>query len=88
MQLAALYALLDPDDERYGEWSQEQLVEMNARFVAALEQAFACGLESRQSARREVKLPASAGPRWSTPLCPIVRDRLLRSASDLVFVVT
>lgn len=79
---------LEPGDELDGLWTREQLLEMDMRFTAALEQAFACGLESRESARREVKLPASAGPRWSTPLCPIVRDRLLRSASDLVFVVT
>jgi hypothetical protein len=89
MRLAALaLALHDPTDERHGEWSREELEAMNEKFTAALEQAFACGLESREAARREVKLPATLGPRQSTPLCPVVRDGLLRSAasSALVFV--
>ena len=87
MQLTdALYALLDPDDERYGEWSQEQLVEMNARFAAALERAFELGLESRASAASRVNLPTSPGPRFATPLCPAVASGLLRSAAELVFV--
>ena len=72
MQLTdALYALLDPDDERYGEWSQEQLVEMNARFAAALERAFELGLESRASAAAQVKLPASSGPRFVVCCAPL-----------------
>jgi len=37
MQLtAALYALLDSEDDRYGQWSREELEAMNARFVAAM----------------------------------------------------
>jgi hypothetical protein len=86
MQRAALALALYPDDERHGDWSREQLVEMDGHFSAAMEQAFACGLESRESARREVKLPASAGPRFIAPLCPMIRDGLLRSAAELVFV--
>jgi hypothetical protein len=87
MQLtAALYALLDSEDDRYGQWSREELEAMNARFVAAMERAFACGLESRESARREVKLPASPGPRFIAPLCPMIRDGLLRSAAACAVV--
>ena len=79
---------LEPGDELDGLWTREQLLEMDMRFTAALEQAFACGLESRESARREVKLPASAGPRFVAPLCPAVSSGLLRSAaaSAVVFV--
>ena len=34
MRIAALaHVLHDPNDERYGGWSQEQLVEMDSRFV-------------------------------------------------------
>jgi hypothetical protein len=74
-------------DTEHGAWTQEQLIEMNARFAMALEQAFELGLESRESAQREVKLPASR-PRWSTPLCSTVLDGLLRSAAgaSVVFV--
>lgn len=61
-------------------WSKEELEAMNARFVAALERAFECGAESRESAADQVKLPASSGPRWATPLCPEVSNGLLRSA--------
>ena len=88
MQLAAaIHALLNPDEEPLdGIWPREQLLQMDAQFSAALERAFASGAESRESARREVKLPASAGPRWSTPLCPAVASGLLRSAAELVFV--
>ena len=68
-------------------WTREQLVAMDARFVVAMERAFELGLENRASAAGQVKLPASSGPRWVTPLCAAVRDGLLRSAADgLVFV--
>src|SRR5262249_29000506 len=84
--LSAL-APCEPDDERHGEWSREQLLEMDARFVAAMEQAFELGLESRESAAGQVNLPASSGPRWSTPLCPAVWSGLLRSAAASTIVV-
>jgi hypothetical protein len=87
---AALDALVDPDeDRRCGGWSQEELEAMNARFAAALEEAFRLGLEHRASAANQVKLRANSGPRWVTPFCPVVRDGLLRSAASdaLVFVV-
>jgi hypothetical protein len=71
----------DPADELDGNWPYEQLVEMNARFAAAMEQAFELGLERRESAAGQVKLPAGLGPRWSTPLCATVLDGLLRSAA-------
>jgi len=61
---------------------------MNAQFVAALERAFACGLESRASAAGQVKLPVSLGPRWVTPLTREIQEGLWRSsaANALVFV--
>jgi hypothetical protein len=73
-------------DAEYGAWTREELEAMDVRFVAALERAFELGLESRESARREVKLP-SHSPRWSTPLCATVLDGLLRSAAASALVV-
>jgi hypothetical protein len=64
-----------------GGWTREQLIEMDSRFVAALEQAFACGLESRESARQQVKLPTNS-IRFSAPLCPATQDGLWRSAAS------
>jgi hypothetical protein len=74
----------DPGDPELGTWTPEQLKTMNARFTERLERAFACGLENRESARRQVKLPASLRPRFVTALC----DGLLRSAAggETVFV--
>jgi hypothetical protein len=60
---------------------------MDARFVAAVEQAFRSGQEHRISAASQVALPASSGPRWSTPLCPTVWSGLLRSAASNAIVV-
>jgi len=68
-------------------WTREQLEAMNARFVAAFEETVAGGLERRESAAREVKLPTSPRPRWSTPLCSTVLDSLLRSATSASVVV-
>jgi hypothetical protein len=61
---------------------------MNARFVDRLEQAFELGLENRKSAAAQVKLPASSGPRWTTPLTREIQEGLWRSsaANALVFV--
>jgi hypothetical protein len=61
---------------------------MNARFVDRLEQAFELGLENRKSAAGQVKLPASTGPRWVTPLTREIQESLWRSsaANALVFV--
>jgi len=78
------HILYEAGDERDGPWTREQLIEMDARFVAALERAFEAGLESRASAAAQVKLP-SAGPRRVTPLVREIQDGLWRSA-DLVFV--
>src|SRR5262249_50965493 len=80
------YALL-PEDERET-WTREQLEAMDARFSAALEEAFRLGLESRESAAGQVKLPVSLGPRWVTPLTREIREGLWRSsaANALVFV--
>ena len=51
---AMLMPLIAPDlvDERCGDglWSRDQLEQMNGRFVAAMELAFANGLESRAAA--------------------------------------
>ena len=69
-------------------WTREQLVEMNARFVDRLEQAFELGLENRKSAAAQVNLPVSLGPRWVTPLTREIQEGLWRSsaANALVFV--
>jgi hypothetical protein len=85
MRLSALsLALYAPADERYGEWSRDELEAMNAAYAAALERAFELGLESRASAAGQVRLPATLGPRWATPLNSI----LLRSpaSGETVFV--
>src|SRR5262249_17601336 len=80
MRLAAL-ALHDPADELDGSWTREQLVEMNARFAAALEQAFLQGWEHRERARREIKLPPTLGPRWAPPLTRQIQEGLWRTSS-------
>jgi hypothetical protein len=87
MRLEIDPAPYDRDDDLDGPWTREQLITMSLRFAMALEQAFELGLESRKSAAAEVKLPASPGPRRSTPLCATALDGLLRSTMDgLVFV--
>jgi len=68
-----------PEDKQET-WSREELERMDTHFVAALERAFELGLESRESARREVKLPATRTVRLSTPL-PL-EIGLLRSAAS------
>jgi hypothetical protein len=61
---------------------------MNDRFTAALERAFEFGLESRASAAGQIAFKRSIRPRFVMPLCPIVRDGLLRSAAggEIVFL--
>jgi hypothetical protein len=78
----------DPGDPEFGTWTREQLEAMNERFAAALEKAFELGLERRESAAGRVKLPASTGPRWTTPLTREIQEGLWRSsaASALVMV--
>ena len=81
--------LADPNENLGdGPWSHEQLVEMDARFTERLEEAFRSGLESRESAASQVKLPMSLGPRWATPLTREIQEGLWRSsaANALVFV--
>ena len=80
---------VDPRDPELGTWSREALETMNARFTERLEEAFRLGLESRESAAGQVKLPASSGPRWTTPLTREIQEGLWRSsaASVLVMVV-
>jgi len=52
-----------------------------------MERAFELGLESRASAAGQVKLAASTGPRWTTPLMREIQEALWRSsARALVFV--
>jgi len=79
----------DEPDEPNGGWTREQLEEMNAAFTAALERAFELGLESRASATSQVKLPATSGPRWATPLTREIQEGLWSSsaANALVFIV-
>jgi len=69
-------------------WTREQLVEMDARFVAALEQAFELGLENKASAAGQLTLKRGAGPRWVTPLTREIQEGLWRSsaANALVFI--
>ena len=43
-------------DAQSGLWSREQLLEMDSHFVAALEAAFAKGLESRAAAAATVRI--------------------------------
>jgi len=72
----------EPDDEPDETWTDEQLLEMNARFVDRLERAFDCGLESRASAAGQIKLAASSGPRWATPLTREIQEGLWRSSAS------
>jgi len=77
------------EDLGEGPWSREQLIEMNARFAERLEEAFRLGLERRESAAGQVKLPVSLGPRWVTPLTREIQEGLWRSAaSDATMFVT
>jgi hypothetical protein len=73
------HTLYEAGDELDGLWSHDQLVEMNARFVAALEKAFAAGLERRSSAAGQVRLRPTLGPRFVAPPLP---DGLWRSAAS------
>ena len=78
----------EPDDELDGTWTREQLLEMDANFATALEQAFAGGFESRASAAGQIKV-VSRGPRWATPLTREVQEGLWRSsASNATVFVT
>jgi hypothetical protein len=90
MRLNGHRFLADPtEDLGAGPWTPDQYFEMDAKFTAALEAAFAAGLESRASAAAQVALPASrSGPRWTTPLTKEIQEGLWRSsaASALVFV--
>jgi len=82
--------LADPNEDLgEGTWTRERLEQMNASFVAALERAFELGLESRESAAGQIKLAASTGPRWVTPLTREIQEGLWRSAaSDATMFVT
>jgi len=89
MQFNGCSHFADPADERIGSWTREELETMNAHFAERLEEAFRLGLERRASAASQVKLPASLGPRWTTPLTREIQEGLWRSsaASALVMVV-
>ena len=43
----AAAAIPEPEDAQQGGWPREELIRMNARFVAAMETAFLLGLERR-----------------------------------------
>jgi len=75
------HILYEAGDERDGLWTREQLIEMDAHFVAALERAFELGLESRASAANQVKLPVSPVPRRITPLTREIQEGLWRSSA-------
>ena len=76
------YLTYDPNDDRDGPWTREELEAMNARFIEAMERAFELGLESRGSAANQITLKRGVGPRWVTPLCSVVQDGLWRSAAS------
>jgi len=82
------YLTYDPNDDRDGPWTREQLIEMDARFTERLEEAFRLGLERRESAAGQIKLKPSLGPRWATPLTREIQEGLWRSsaANALVFI--
>jgi len=80
------YLTYDPNDTLDGSWTHEQLIEMDARFTERLEEAFRLGLENRESAAGQVKLPASLGPRWTTPLTREIQEGLWRSSAASTFV--
>jgi hypothetical protein len=48
------YLTYDPEDE-HGTWTHDQFIEMDERFVAALEAAFSSGSECRNSASAEFR---------------------------------
>jgi hypothetical protein len=50
-----LYLTYNPADEINGDYTREQLIEMNEHFVAALEAAFHSGQEHRNSASAEFR---------------------------------
>jgi hypothetical protein len=77
-----------PGDDFVGTWSYDQLIDMNQKFAAALEAAFAQGLERRISAANQVKLPTTPGPRFVSPICQAAWNALLRSptSDSTVFV--
>jgi hypothetical protein len=77
----------DPEDPGPSTWSKEQLVEMDTRFSERLEEAFRLGLERRESAASQVKLPVSPGPRWSTPLTREIQEGLWRSSAASIVMV-
>ena len=85
---ALAHTLYGPDNEPDGGWTREQLETMNDQFAAALERAFELGLEHRESAAGQVKLPVGLGPRWVTPLTREIQEGLWRSsaANALVFI--
>jgi hypothetical protein len=51
--------LIDDLDGEYGLWTRPQLIEMDQKFVAAVERAFANGEESPVAARATVDVKAS-----------------------------
>jgi hypothetical protein len=51
----------DPIDEVCGVWSRDQLEEMDRRFVAAMELAFAKGLEIAGCRKRPARIVRSGG---------------------------
>src|SRR5262245_49530730 len=57
------YAGCEPGDEQVGDWSRSELENMDSRFVAAVEQAFASGRESRAAAAATVRVESSSNRR-------------------------
>jgi len=79
-------------DAQSGLWSREQLLEMDSRFVAALEAAFAKGLESRAAAAATVRIDQNGREAAIESAIEAAWDRLCSakgemSASEVVMFV-
>jgi len=83
----ARHSNLEDDPGLDGTWSREAFEAMNARFAERLEQAFALGLERRESAAGQVKLPVTPGARWVTPLTREIQEGLWRSSAASALVM-
>jgi|SRR5262249_22982707 len=72
----------DPDAQS-GLWSREQLLEMDSRFVAAVEAAFAKGLESRAAAAATVRIGRNGKAAAVESAIEAVWDRLCSKKGEM-----
>src|SRR5215471_2979049 len=82
-----LQRLLSYDDEQYrdGTWSREQLLEMNDRFTAAVEMAFAKGRDSRSAASATVRIGRNGDARRVAAAIEAGWQELCRLRGDISF---